>query len=994
MEKTYDKILEKIPETIDFSFITVKNETVKSIVLDNHSDTPILFKIENADTYIFEPTQGIIPKKQKQEIKVRIIPESATVLIANAMITLDDKTSKIIKLSSIAKYPYIRISRNILDFGNVLIGKSKELELIITNTEKVPAKFAIQKKSSVPGRSAEQFYLSAYRGEIPPGASFLLKAKYVTTYPGYFSYETFEVKTKGGNKNRFSLLGNCLALTTYLTCKSVNFNSIELTGTMTKLIRLYNDSEVATTYQFFHNNEGPFYIHETQGVIEAKSNVRVNITFRPIETMIYYDRIFCLIKNHFLFALDLYGSCHDLLNKTKTLEQKHIDIFRYKLGNGFYINKPGVVHSKDFDISSYLENINKSFKKNSIKDKLASSDIAQDEGFVESTNQIQLHKEMFWEINSNSRLFYANTESIDFRFVDFGKLSEPFALTIYNNSNEKMKLKWILNKPINTSNLTKNTNLFSDPNAIFIVTPEEMVVNKKSAAEFKVFFKPGKQEFYFYSTLTCLASLMTSYEKKELSDKAFDLLSKGNIPTQTLSSLGYKTNLLKSLSTNEKQFDYFDPPICLKVGVVGHSFPPNTQIFMPMMEVTPEKEIIFPPCSLLQSGYQTLTIRNNSDTPLYFNFVPDITKVFRVFPRNGLIPSKTFNLVCVEFCPKEVNLYKFPMKIVFNHDSQNMHTVMLHGLCVDPLLEIEGINDELYFPPSYIGINTKKSITLINRSPIKVNVQISVNQCEAGVINVEPNYFDMEANQIRKIDVYLCPLKVAEIEANIEITSGRIYDHLNEAVGIFNPGSYLVKQGGEKHDRRIYKKELKVLGKGSDGDLKLDPPVLKFGTVKVGFYKKMYFSIYNPTICNFYVKLVIPEDQKHVEQIINFDFTEGLINSFCKKDVSVTFKPVNRKNFNLRVALYAVDNKNDKMTQSIISNNSFEVNKFLKAELLIEANGDYPLIKIVDIRNSSTGTSKLWKSFSVDEANEELLKPLTEEEINFINNEKTNKNIQ
>lgn len=70
------------------------------------------------------------------------------------------------------------------------------------------------------------------------------------------------------------------------------------------------------------------------------------------------------------------------------------------------------------------------------------------------------------------------------------------------------------------------------------------------------------------------------------------------------------------------------------------------------------------------------------------------------------------------------------------------------------------------------------------------------------------------------------------------------------------------------------------------------------------------------------------------------------------------------------------------------------VTKSLKAELSIEANGDYPLIKIVDIRNMNMGTSSLWKSFNVDEANDELLKKLTDEEINFISNEKTNKKIQ
>ena len=45
--------------------------------------------------------------------------------------------------------------------------------------------------------------------------------------------------------------------------------------------------------------------------------------------------------------------------------------------------------------------------------------------------------------------------------------------------------------------------------------------------------------------------------------------------------------------------------------------------------------------------------------------------------------------------------------------------------------------------------------------------------------------------------------------------------------------------------------------------------------------------------------------------------------------------------------------------------------------------GDYPLIKIVDLRNSIISSSTLWRDFNVDEANEELQKELTQEEIYF-----------
>jgi hypothetical protein len=61
---------------------------------------------------------------------------------------------------------------------------------------------------------------------------------------------------------------------------------------------------------------------------------------------------------------------------------------------------------------------------------------------------------------------------------------------------------------------------------------------------------------------------------------------------------------------------------------------------------------------------------------------------------------------------------------------------------------------------------------------------------------------------------------------------------------------------------------------------------------------------------------------------------------------------------------------------------------------MIKANGDYPLLKITDIRNNHIGVSKLWQSFNVNNANDELCKKLTEEEMMFINNEKSNVKLQ
>ena len=117
--------------------------------------------------------------------------------------------------------------------------------------------------------------------------------------------------------------------------------------------------------------------------------------------------------------------------------------------------------------------------------------------------------------------------------------------------------------------------------------------------------------------------------------------------------------------------------------------------------------------------------------------------------------------------------------------------------------------------------------------------------------------------------------------------------------------------------------------KEGDGDLKVEPSILEFGTVKVGFHKKCFFSIYNPTMTNFYIKLE-PEKQEYIGEsgnmeeisnindIISFDFKEGLINSFCKKDVSVLFKPINRYLVKMKVNIYATEHQDSKTLKKII----------------------------------------------------------------------------
>ena len=1041
MEKAYSFILSKIPDTIDFDFISVKNETIKTINLENISEQSILFKIENAEGFIFEPNQGIIPIKKKVEVKIKIIPNLATVLVANARIILDQKYKKIIRLSSIAKYPYLSINKSIIDFGSIQIGHTKELELIVANNENVPAKFSIERTSTQPGKQPCMFFISNLVGDIPPKSNFLVKILFKPMFPMNNSYETFLLSTKGGNKLMFSCSGSCRPLRTWVGAKSVNFKSVALGNQIKKLFRVYNDSDLPTEFQIYHDNSGAFFFDVTEGIIPAKSNARVNVTFRPYETMIYYQRIFCIIRNHSLFPIDLFGSCHDLLIKTPLLDMKQIEYFRLKELKGLFFNSG----DKKIELYDKLNNSEKNLKDDLINNNLSSPN---------NNQQPQLHKEMFWETFSNTRLISFDTDLIDFNFVQSGTVSEPYILKVNNNSNEDMKVKFIFDKPINLNNLIKSLNIFNSESTIFFTQPEEKIIPSKSSSEFKVYFKPNKSEYYFYSDLPCQATILSSKENNKLLLSNINIKNKGkqqlsDINKNQLSDFGKEMithsidfntskninnrNKLKSFNSfglsksielnnnnlkNSLSKSYFDPPVTQSLSIVGHSFPPGTQIFMPMYELNPKKEMFFPPTTINQSLYQTLKVENKNDTPLFYKISPDPLGIFRVHNKYGLIPSKSFHLICVEFSPKEATVYRFPLRIIFNHDSQNMKTVMLNGLCTDPVIDIEGLQNEMYFPPSYVGIKTKKSVMIKNLSPIRILVNINIDQMKNGIIEVDENCFEMGTNLIKKIDFYMTPTKNEEVNAHVKVTAERVYDPSNENIGIYNPENKYQNDKINEFDRRVFSKEFMVLGRGSDGDLQIEPERLEFGTVKVGFHKKMFFSIYNPTITNFYIRIepdfsgniALTEDKNSknpnkYRSDISFDFNEGLLNSFCKKEISVQFEPKTRANLSFKIHVYATDNNSrnkeligDEAKNAYKDNNEENEKDFvpkeeLKCTLEVNARGDYPLIKIVDVRNNLISSAKLWKDLNVDMANQELEKKLTNEEMNY-SNSKSNKKIE
>ena len=268
-------------------------------------------------------------------------------------------------------------------------------------------------------------------------------------------------------------------------------------------------------------------------------------------------------------------------------------------------------------------------------------------------------------------------------------MSEPYLLTIVNNSNKKVLLKWLLeesqelvdakmikneakgtlinknlkeiqnkqNKEKRYHFLGSNDSNVNRKSCVFNVFPEEVVVPARGSYDFKVYFTPSKQEYYFFSNLFCLGYLINNPPKPKndemmsqndnqlqqvkqikglISNSALGMINRSHVDGFNKSTFS-KNNSYVNTTQNNNETMSVEPPIPLKISVVGHSFPPSTQIYIPMAEVYPKHELNFPYSSINQSQFSSLIIKNTTDTPLYFKFISDVNNVFRVYPKCGVI---------------------------------------------------------------------------------------------------------------------------------------------------------------------------------------------------------------------------------------------------------------------------------------------------------------------------------------------------------------------
>lgn len=185
----------------------------------------------------------------------------------------------------------------------------------------------------------------------------------------------------------------------------------------------------------------------------------------------------------------------------------------------------------------------------------------------------------------------------------------------------------------------------SNGEVLFIVTPKSADIPSKSVMEFQVQFRPTVDSEFYGKQLECFC---------------------------------YFKSMRNFRLVNE---DTFTPPWCLSPEIAGNTFPPGEDTFIPKINFSRTK-VVFPPCYIDRSEYQTIKIVNSGDTTVKFSFLDNTNTAgiggdtelsnlggpaFSVKPRVGVLKRGESRLIVFRFSPSETRLYEEAFTCYFNN---------------------------------------------------------------------------------------------------------------------------------------------------------------------------------------------------------------------------------------------------------------------------------------------------------------------------------------
>ena len=350
----------RVPRGLDMGLLPINVTSPITFDLENTGEVDAPFEWKVPPPFKLQPSRGVVPVNSTAEITCTIRPTAAEVFVANAICKVGEGVNATkpmprleMKLSAVAKYPYIAASEHSISFGALIVNCEDEFkikrEFVVRNQSVVSAEFKVLR---VEGDRDAVFEIEPKEGCIFPGEELNFTVLYKPTVAGTYTEENYKIVTPGGNCERLKISGRCVGPTVEIYKKSdpfsqetgvsnsLNFRDAHVGETVSRVLFLRNKSENPAAFCLSADANGLFKFSVTRGLIPPNFETSVLVNFTPQKPGNFYRRVFVLVEHAQPQFLDCMGSGYiDARGKVKEqrpapLRHAHVQAFRNRVAAG------------------------------------------------------------------------------------------------------------------------------------------------------------------------------------------------------------------------------------------------------------------------------------------------------------------------------------------------------------------------------------------------------------------------------------------------------------------------------------------------------------------------------------------------------------------------------------------------------------------------------------------------------------------------------------
>ncbi|XP_071348758.1 cilia- and flagella-associated protein 65 isoform X2 [Trachinotus anak] len=914
----------EVPDSVLLPICAVQHSSHTTFRLKNASKLQTCFQWVCAVPFQLSPEQGLLRPSEECHITVVFRPQEAMVYQQQAYCRFGEEGEMAescctVLLQALAKYPCLLL-RNpakeenekegpALHFGPVAVGKSLQKHFDIVNPSPVTASFSLPQLSGGVPLFGSEFSCDVTRGKVVPGGSFRVTVTYSPVLVDTVSVEYLSLKCRGAvNETVLKLTGSCIGPKASLSSSVVDFGCVTEGEAVIQTVELVNSSPVETIYQWDldFNVHSVFTIQPASGTVRPHSHTTLKAVYRPTRPIAHHRRVACLILHRDPLFLDLIGTCHSELQQPAILKPEHLVL--YKLHWYRRQDPPDTLSAMQQDQNIHLD-----------QQLLHSALVEQSNHRVDSATVVpRTPMEEYFQIclGCMDPLFSSSSSSSHVSVVpnellfnhkmpsSLSSSSTSSSVSIINHTRGKLSLVWTVAQ-----------------DSPFTVSPSSCDLAPLKSTSFRVTYDPKEHNTLHGAQLECFAY----YKMDHIGER---LLC---------------------------------PPWCVTVRVIGHSFQPGKEHFIPCCSLKPP-QVVFPALSAL--SYQTVLLENGGDLPLTFcldhSSNPALTESVSVIPNCGLIQPGHHQILTLRATPTEDSPKQgFSLQLQLN---ATKHTKQLTVVSVveKPCVSLEG-DGSLYFQPTALGSKTQRSYHIRNVSCLPLRFQWSIPEPDQDLIFVEPDAGELHPNESSVQTWSFTPLaeKTYTLKPTLTFwpvqTDGCQKSHLT----------------------------LKVVGIGSKGFIEAEKAVLDLEETLVGSYRSIEIPLVNNSPCSVSFHLSVQQilldeellyDPETEPSALQLDCERGTITSHSTMLLQSTVRPYRRAQYLWKISYQTLN------TSGFVSSSP-------QAVCEVRAKGVFPTLQVTDVCSggSVAGLSKvhLWKLLSLDRLNKHLLSNPSSAELTY-----------